>query len=370
LIIDRYIASEIAKPMLMATATLVLIFVAYSSAAILNDVVAGEFGMRIVAILIMLRTLITLEVLLPTALFLAVVIGVGRLYRDSEVIALWALGLSELRMLRAVFLVSAVVAIVVACLSIYVRPWAYQLSYDLEERAAMAADLEQMRPGAFHVLGDGRLVMTQQDVDVSAKRAYRVFVQFDVATDRNETGKGERDLADADEKALNRRVIHAQEARLLSGSPEPKVQFIDGYAYEFRPGQAGDHILKFKSLTTQVNFEPPPRASNKRKAVPTSILSRFDGPKEIAEYQWRLSTPIATLLLGLVGLPLSRSNPRQGRHRSLFFALIVYAVFFNLISMARTWVEHADVGPFPGIWWVHLLFAVFLVTRFFPPRKG
>jgi len=365
LIIDRYIASEIAKPMVMATTTLVLIFVAYSSAAILNDVVAGEFGIRIVAILIALRTLITLEVLLPTALYLSVVIGVGRLYRDSEVIALWALGLGELRMLRAVFVVSTAVAIAVACLSIYVRPWAYQLSYELEEQAATAADLEQMQAGAFHILGDGRLVMTQQRVDVPSKQAFQVFVQFDVGTSRDKKDTGEGGRSEEDEKELGRRVIRAQEAHLLSGNPEPRVRFIDGYAYEFRSGQAADHILKFKSLTTQVNFETPPRTRNKRKAVPTSKLSESDRPKEIAEYQWRLSTPIATLLLGLVGLPLSRSNPRQGRHRSLFFAILVFAVFFNLISMARTWVEHADVGPFPGIWWVHLLFAIFLMTRFF-----
>ena len=353
--------------MLLASTTLVLIFVAYSAAAILNDVVAGEFGLRIVAILIVLRTLITLEVLLPTALYLSVVIGIGRLYRDSEVIALWALGLGELQLLRSVFLVSLTVAVVVAGLSIYVRPWAYQLSYDLEEKAAMAADLEHMRPGAFHVLGDGRLVMTQQDVDTATKRAYQVFVQFDV----DSSGYRAASVVDpnTEKGKQNRRVIRAQAAHLLSGNPEPKVRFIDGYAYEFRPGQAGDHVMKFKSLTTLVNFETPPRAQNKRKALPTSALSQSDRPKEIAEYQWRLSTPLATLLLGLMALPLSRSNPRQGRHRSLFLAILIYAVFFNLISMARTWVERADMGSFPGIWWVHLLFAVFLVAQFFPRRR-
>jgi lipopolysaccharide export system permease protein len=317
-----------------------------------------------------LRTLITLEVLLPTALYLSVVIGVGRLYRDSEVIALWALGVGEMRMLRPVILVSAAVAIIVAVLSIFVRPWAYQLSYDLEERAAMAADMEQMQPGVFHVLGDGRLVMTQQGVDVPSRKAYQVFVQFDVGKGRQKSGKEKDKRIDEGQSTFKRRVIRAQEAHLLAGNPEPKVRFVDGYAYEFVPGQGGGHTLKFKSLTTQVNFETPPRARNKRKALSTSELSRSDRPKQIAEYQWRLSTPLATLLLGLVGLPMSRSNPRQGRHRSLFFAILVYAVFFNLVSMARTWVEHADVGPFPGIWWVHLLFALFVMTRFFSRRRG
>ena len=349
MIIDRYIISEIAKPFMVATAALVAIFVAFSSAVILNDVVAGEFGIEVVVVLILLRTLIILEVLLPTALYLSVVISIGRLYRDSEMVAFWALGVSEARMLRAVLLVGVVVAAVVACISVYGRPWAYQTSYQIEADAAVAADLQRLQSGSFSRLGDGRLVINQQRLDVAAKLAYDVFVEIDI-----ESG---------------RRVIYANSAEMLSGKPEPRVRFNDGYAYEFRDNRSDDRVLKFRALTLQLYEEPPDRVRNRRKALPTAQLAGSSKPKEIAEYQWRLSTPIATLLLGVLALPLSRSAPRQGRHRTLFLAILVYAVFFNLAGMARTWVENAEIGPYPGIWWVHALLTGFLLMRlFWKPR--
>lgn len=345
MIIDRYIISEIAKPFMVAIAALVAIFVAFSSAVILNDVVAGEFGIDVVVILILLRTLIILEVMLPTALYLAVVISIGRLYRDSEMVAFWALGVSELRMLRSVLLVSVLVAVAVAFVSLYGRPWAYQTSYQIEADAAAAADLQRLQSGSFSTLGDGRLVINQQQMDMAAKRAHGVFVEIDI-----ESG---------------RRVIYAESADLLSGSPEPRVRFNDGYAYELRHNGSEDRVLKFKTLTLQTYQKAPERVRNKRKAVPTAQLAGSETPKEIAEYQWRLSTPLATLLLGVLALPLSRTAPRQGRHRTLFLAIAVYALFFNLAGMARTWVENANVGPYPGIWWVHALLAAFLLARLF-----
>ncbi|HHH40095.1 MAG TPA: LPS export ABC transporter permease LptF [Sedimenticola sp.] len=341
MIIDRYIATEIAKPFAIAISGLVVIFIAYTSAVILNDVVAGKFGVQVVATLIMLRTLIIMEVLLPTALYLSVVMGIGRLYRDSEMVALWSLGVSEKRLLRSVLPLALVVALLVASISLYGRPWAYRLSYQLEQQAALTASVEQMRPGHFSVLGDGRLVFTADRVDVAEKRAEKVFVQHD-------TGTG-------------RRVIRAAEARLLAVKPDPKVRFTDGYAYDFDMKGGNDSVMRFGSMTLDLYEENEQRVEEKRKAKPTAQLDR-SRPKELAEYQWRLSMPLATLMLGVLALPLSYTRPRQGRHLSLFIAIVVYALFFNLTAMARTWVEHGNVGAVPGIWWVHLLLAILLLA--------
>ena len=53
--------------------------------------------------LIGLNTLITLEILLPSAFFFSVLAAIGRLYRDSEMSAFYAAGISRARILGAVF---------------------------------------------------------------------------------------------------------------------------------------------------------------------------------------------------------------------------------------------------------------------------
>jgi lipopolysaccharide export system permease protein len=83
--------------------------------------------------------------------------------------------------------------------------------------------------------------------------------------------------------------------------------------------------------------------------------------EDIAELQWRWSTPLSTLLLALLGVPLSKSNPRQGKFAKMGAAVILFAFYYQLFVVAKTWVEKGAVPPLPGIWWVPaLLVAVIL----------
>jgi lipopolysaccharide export system permease protein len=80
-------------------------------------------------------------------------------------------------------------------------------------------------------------------------------------------------------------------------------------------------------------------------------------PGDVSELQWRLSTPVSTVLLSLLAIPLSRTAPRRGKYAKILVAVILYAVYYNLCLAAKTWVEHRVVPRVPGIWWVHALIA-------------
>jgi len=86
----------------------------------------------------------------------------------------------------------------------------------------------------------------------------------------------------------------------------------------------------------------------------------------VAEFQWRLSTPLSALLLALLAIPLSRSKPRQGRYARMLAALVIYAVYFNLMDVGRTWVE---MGTRQNIWWVPGLLALLVLVLYLPWGK-
>ncbi|MFN2164802.1 MAG: LptF/LptG family permease, partial [Anaerolineae bacterium] len=65
-------------------------------------------------------------------------------------------------------------------------------------------------------------------------------------------------------------------------------------------------------------------------------------------------------------IPMSRSRPRQGRYARMLLALVIYAVYFNLLDVARTWVE---LGKASGIWWAPASLAVLVVALYLPWRK-
>ncbi len=80
-------------------------------------------------------------------------------------------------------------------------------------------------------------------------------------------------------------------------------------------------------------------------------------------FQWRMSTPISALLLALAAIPLSRSRPRQGRYAKMLLAIGIYAIYFNLLDVSRSWVEQ---GSLSFIWWVPGALAL-LVARLYLP---
>jgi len=86
---------------------------------------------------------------------------------------------------------------------------------------------------------------------------------------------------------------------------------------------------------------------------------RSEELEHIAERQWRLSIPISTIILALLAVPLSRSQPRAGRYGRLAIGLLVFIIYLNMLSAAKAWIEQATISPQLGLWWVHGCMLVF-----------
>ena len=155
MLIERYLTTEIVKPFLAGLLILVTLFIAFSAAVRLADAASGEIAAAAVTQLIILSTLASMEVLVPTTLYLAILFAIGRWYKDSEMAALAAAGVGEMQLLWSVFKIGVIAAVIVALLSIYVRPWAYGTSYALAQATISRFDLGTIPPGSFVDLGNG-----------------------------------------------------------------------------------------------------------------------------------------------------------------------------------------------------------------------
>ena len=179
MIINRYLIREIALPLVTVTATLIVIFISYNAARYTADAAAGLLPASTVIQLTLLRSLISIEVLLPVALYLAVVMGMGRLYSDNEMVALHASGFSELRVMRSVLWLSLSVAMIVASLSLVVRPWAYQKSYLLKAEAQAEFNLDRLEAGQFYTAEESGTVIYVKGINKRQKRLEQVCNGFD-----------------------------------------------------------------------------------------------------------------------------------------------------------------------------------------------
>lgn len=343
MIINRYLIREITAPMLAILALLVGIFASYLAATFLVDAVIGNLPITAVALLIAIKIGISLEILLPVTLLLSVVIAFGRLYKDSEMTAMASCGISTGQTLRSVFYLAVAVAVLGACASLFIRPAAYHQVYRMKDRAERDMDIGLMEGGHFYELQSGEMVFFAEDIRQNPERADNVLI-------RTQTGEDVK-------------IIRAEQVRqrLDRDSGRRFLLFNSGQMVEFSETESGGKITRFEVAT--YFLDPPPSALKKyrRKAAPTASLLRSDELEDIAELQWRLTTPLSTLLLALIGVPLSRTNPRKGKYARVGLAVVVFAIYYNLFVVAKTWVEKGQVPPFPGIWWVPALLGAFFL---------
>jgi lipopolysaccharide export system permease protein len=349
--IERYIVTEIIKPLAAVLGILVGLFVCFSSARYLAEAITETLGIALMMKLVFLKTLIALEVLIPIALYVAIVITLGRMHRDQEIIAIHAAGINGLRIITAILWVAVPVGLVVGMLSVMGRPWAYEDSYILDARANAELNTDRFQPGRFYGNEDSARVIYIQQKNESNGLMKNIFHYID--------------------KNGTKEIILSRSANQIAEQEEKRaeIHLFDGTIHRLFEDDKNDEIVKFEKLVLYLN-EADEDIGYKRKAATTASLFLSQQSDDVAELQWRLSRPFATILLALIAIPLSRSSPRQGRNEKIFTAALVFALYYNLSGLARTWVEQEMVSSFPGIWWLQALMMIVVGVLLFPELKS
>ena len=350
--IERYIFIEVLKPLAAVLGILVGLFACFSSARYLAEAITETLGVALMLKLVFLKTLIALEVLIPVALYVSILIGLGRLHRDQEIIAMRAAGIGGSRIVRAILWVAIPVGIIVGLLSVIGRPWAYADSYLLDARANAELNTDRFQAGRFYGNEDSGRVIYINQKDENSGRMQDIFHYID--------------REDAKEIIVS---SYATQKPPESGQ-RGELHLYDGTVHRLMYEEAdSDEVISFEKLVLYLD-DAEDDIGYKRKAAATTALMLSNEASDVAELQWRLSRPLATLLLALIAVPLARSSPRQGRNEKIFTAALIFALYYNLSGLARTWVEQGTVGSFPGIWWLHFLLSVLVVVMLLPEYRS
>lgn len=336
MIIDRYIVREILYTLLAVIAVLLIIFISNRFIRYLAEVSGGAIDASVLFTIVGLKTLSALVIILPLGLFMAVLLAFSRLYKDSEMTALNACGVTMARIYRPVLLFAAAVAIVVALISFRAAPWAEERSYQIRDAQQARTALSGAAPGRFTQFSGAKGVFYFQRFAADGETMTGVFA------------RQQRDEGDI--------VLVADRGYARTGADgQQYLVFEHGHRYEGTPGAADFRIIEFREHTVRLEQREVRASSRKQRALPTSALLASNRAVDAAELQWRISMPLSVLVLALLAVPLSRTNPRQGKYAKLFVAVLVYLFYNNMMGMANTWTGRGVLPPAIGIWWVHLL---------------
>ncbi len=315
-----------------------------------NDIAGGRIPAGLLGSLLLLKMPDVFNTLLPMAVFIAVIWGLGRLYRDQEIVVMRASGFRWKMMLRPLLSLLVPVAALVFFIGLFLAPLAARTAQINLENAFRTAAEWGLQAGRFHVLKGGDLILYVEAVEKDGRTLRNIFIQ---------QRQGEREQIWIAEKgyywldaAAGMRYLTLENGQITEGGSE---------SLDFG-------IVRFSRNDIRL---PEPKDSNTPldvKLRPSAELMFSGKPEEAAQIQSRISPAITILVLGLLALPLAHSAPRENRGGRILLAILTYAIYANILHMSRSWIERGVLPPLVGMWWVHLL--VFAIAVMWLRRLG
>lgn len=350
----RHVLRDLTVATVGVAGVLLVLLLTNQVAFMLRRAADGQVPGSLVGELVMLSLRQNATIILPIGVLLGTVLGLGRLYHDSEISAAQACGIGNGPLYRAAGLLALLAAGLCGWIALVSGPNAAQRLVDLRVDALRTAVTRGLAPGQFRSLGGSvMLTFASQDPDGTLRE---VFVQR-AAADPQEPGRIE--------------VVTAVRARyeLSADSSYYTVTMYDGESHVGVPGRGDWRLMRFAEQAVRL---PTPAATLPGKprvdVKPSAALVGSADPREQAELHWRLSSVICALVLGLLAVPVAKLRPRQGRYARVVWALLLYATYASLLVLGRTMLERGQTPGWLGLWWVHAAAIAFGLAMVNLPR--
>ncbi|MDN3521158.1 LPS export ABC transporter permease LptF [Halomonas ramblicola] len=357
MIIFRYLTREILLTMAAVAGVLLLVIMGSRFIRYFSNAAEGEIPVDILGTLMLLHLPGFLELILPLAFFLGILLAYGQLYLNSEITVLVACGTSPNRLLQVSLVPATLVALLVGLCSLWLTPTGALQTERLLEDQRSRVDFTTLGPGRFQEFGSGRTAYTE-GFSEDGREMRGVFI-----SERQRRSDGTPES-----------VVTRAEAGYQTLDPETGSRFLvlaDGERYSVEPGRHQAERLEFDTYAVRLSRAEVAGDPDAVEYATTAALLGDDAPRAQAQLQWRLGMPLMVFILTLLAMPLSRVNPRQGRFAKLLPAIFLHVAYLSLLLAT---LDAIGRGRFPaalGMWPIHAAFlALGLIMTVRAQRRG
>ena len=308
--------------------------------------------------LVSLNMIRDLTLILTLSLFLAIILSISQLYKNSEAIVMNSMGLSDKHFIVFIQPPVLLTFVIIFFLSIYAVPWAKQQKNIVEEESKNASEFSFITEGEFEEYKQGDIV-------------------FYASESKTLDSVGEQNMEEIFIYASNKGkpvIVLASEAKKYIDSTNNSIylRLKDGVRYQGISSDENVNILNFELYDMEIvsgELQKSLAIYTKIEGKSTLDLIKEGGSYANAELQWRLSQPIMVLILSVFGVFLGKASPRGGKGVNLLIGIIVFMLYNNALLIAKSAIELSQMDPVIGLWGVHLLVLMFLILLY-QFRKG
>ena len=234
---------------------------------------------------------------------------------------------------------------VITALSLYISPWAAQMSEQYRTKVDARDDVSRVSPGVFGETSNKERVFFVESISGDSSVVQNVFVS---SVQQSRSGVSMSRTGRTETAANGDRFIVLEQGRRYEGAPgedEYRLMEFERYAARIETKEGSEPQVTHKTLTTWALIETPTN-------------------QNLGELLWRVGVPISAIVLVMLAIPMSFVNPRAGRSANLLFALFTYIVYSNLLSVSQARVAQGRMDFGVGWWLVHAGMVVLLVVMF------
>lgn len=334
----RYVNRELVAIFIVTLVMLLLVAVGGRFISYLQEAALGRFTGATVLTIMGLRMPEFIQQVAPFSVYIAIVLTLGRLHAEQEMVVLQGAGTSTVKLMQWVSITLLSVVGLVALLAWVITPMSERALTDFIANQQAQTEFETLNPGTFHVYDHGRRITYSQAMSDDRKVLYDVFL-----SERLESGV-----------QVN---IWAQQATQyldpVSGSHFLLLK--NGRRYEGKLGSPELRIMGFSELRQRLTSASERPSRGAVEALPTSELGTDVDSR--AQWHWRLALPLFALIGGCIAVGIARVKPRQGRFARIVPGTLLMLIYFLALLVNQNAIVEGHLPPAFGMWLVHLTFA-------------
>lgn len=334
---SKYIIWRIVGPFILVTLTLTSIVWLTQSLRFIELIVNRGLKFSTFLYLSSLTLPSLLWIILPTALFISIMLAYQRLMADSELIAFKNAGISAFGLMKPMLITAAASTLLCYIIGLYLLPASYREFKDLQT-----------------FIRDNYIsVLLQEGVFVNPVKGLTVYIR-----ERGEGGKL-KGLMVHDERTLNRpSTMMAEQGQLVQTPRGPQFILQNGNRQEFTRQKEQLSLLFFDRYVLELNLYTEEKEERWREPKERFLGELFeDDPKHRthleaklrAEAHHRITWPLYNILLGLMAISLFVAGEfnRRGQWQKLtattIGALTLVLIAFSINNAAA---DRPILAPF------------------------
>ncbi|MGB2679282.1 MAG: LPS export ABC transporter permease LptF [Candidatus Acidiferrum sp.] len=346
-ILDRYIVLEVIRHALLGLIIFTFVLFVPKLVRLMELFVRHSGSGSQIGVLFLCIVPNILVFTIPMAVLIGVLLGLGRMSMDSEIIALTALGISRRRILWPVGALAAIGAALTLVMTLWLAPLAIRTFRSIERDLITSQISFQVQPRVF----DERfphMVLYINDVSASGTRWNGVFLAEAGGESGTRITLAESAIVIA-EPRLGKLELH------LNGGSTHESSVADAEHYSVTAFGRSDWPVEVNGMAPAKEREP----SNPERSLRDLWGDRGKGWRDArVELHQRFAFPVACLVFALIAVPLGAQPRRGGRAAGSLLAVVVIAAYYLLFIVGAGLARQGVLQPSVGMWIANVVLAL------------